>query len=133
MTSKTGVTTLYTNDKDRKPLPRVVRYTLWICGGLFFLAFIYSQYISFYFLDRYDRMYAAREHISIYATQEPTAEVVGEIPLWHRVMVLRSVKTGWAELDKPIHGFVLVKELSTFNQMNAERIKRDLAPKRITF
>ncbi len=131
MTAPKGVA-LYT-DPNKKPMPKRMKYLLWFLGILFIIAFIYAQFIKMYFLDRYDKMYTAKENIEIHSARDPESQIVGNLKLWKKVMVYRSEKSGWAELDKPVHGFVLISDLSTVNQMNEERIKRGLSPKRMTF
>ncbi len=121
------------SDPNRKPFPKAIKYLFWALGTLFLIAFIYAQFIKMYFLDRYDKMYTAQENIQIHATQNPESEVVGTLELWKKVMVVRGEKSGWAELDKPVHGYVWIKNLSTVNQMNVERMKRGLSPKRMTY
>jgi|GEM_PF-4888237 len=119
---------IYT-DPNAKPMSKKFKYALWIGGIFFIVAFLYSQFIQFYFLSRYEKRYTAKEGIVIRAEESLNSPKVGNLALWSKIMVLRNEKSEWAETDQPVHGFILLKDLSTLHEMNMERVNRGLMPK----
>ncbi len=114
---------------DGKPLKKPIKILLITVALLLFLAWGYGQFVTRFFLVRFEKFYSANSEIVIYLAEDLDSDRIGRLELWQTVVVPKKGAELWVEVDKPVHGYIRREQLSTLDAMNKIRISKGLRPK----